>query len=69
MGFETFQIYNSEIIINALKTGYRCLDLVENNSNLPMIKTALENAFFCSVQDGGLGLFRECLCLTIKEAK
>jgi diketogulonate reductase-like aldo/keto reductase len=35
---------------------------------LPMIKSALEKAFR-SVQDGGLGLFRECLWSTSKVAK
>ena len=58
-------VENPEVIINALKTGYRHLDLAENNSNSSMIKTALKKAFRF-VQDGGLGLSRE---LTMKVAK
>ena len=31
MGFETFKVDNSEVIINALRIGYRHLDLAKNN--------------------------------------
>ena len=31
MGFETFKVDNSKVIINALRIGYRHLDLAENN--------------------------------------
>ena len=69
MGFETFLVYNSEVVFNALKTGNRHLDFAKKNySNLSMIKTALKKAFR-SVQDSGLGLSRECLWLTMKVAK
>ena len=68
MGFGTFMVENPEVIINALKTGYRHLDLAENYKNLANVKSALEKAF-SSVQDGGLGLSRDIIWLTMKVAK
>ena len=52
----------------ALKTGYRHLDLAENYKNLANVKSALKKAF-SSVQDGGLGLSRDIIWLTMKVAK
>ncbi len=52
-------------VFNALKIGYRHIDLAENYGNLPAIGLALEQAM-SPKSDGGLGLKRDDLWLTMK---
>ena len=69
MGFGTFSLQDPpNSIFNALKIGYRHLDLAENYHNLFHIKTALDKAYL-SVESGGLGLGREEIWITMKIAK
>ena len=68
MGVGTnFKVDNSEVIINALRIGYRHLDLIENYKNLLTVKNTLQNAF-SSVLEDALGLSKECIWLTMKVA-
>ena len=69
MGFGTFSLRDPpNSIFNALKIGYRYLDLAENYHNLFHIKTVLDKAYL-SVQLGGLGLGREEIWITMKIAE
>jgi diketogulonate reductase-like aldo/keto reductase len=69
MGFGTFSLKDPQnSILNALKIGYRHLDLAENYDNLFQIKTALDKAFL-PVELGGLGLAREDIWITMKIAE
>ena len=72
MGLGTFQIGDNKIpctatdvILTALRLGYRHLDLAANYNNLREISVALKTAFK-PVSEGGLGLKREDLWLTMK---
>lgn len=55
----------TDAIYSALEQGYRHLDLAENYHNLPAVKAALNQAFK-PVSEGGLGLAREDIWLTMK---
>ncbi len=65
MGFGTFTVMDPNTIINALRIGYRHLDLAVNYENLGHVAKALRYAFD-SVESGGLGLKREDLWITMK---
>ena len=52
-------------LLSALRIGYRHLDLAENYGNLPAISEALHLAF-TSIDQGGLGLTRNDIWLTMK---
>ena len=52
-------------IVTALKNGYRHLDLAENYHNLAAVRAALTEAFK-PIEEGGLGLAREDIWLTMK---
>ena len=62
MGFGTYGIDDSNVITNALKIGYRHFDLA---GNLKEVKAALENALL-PVEEGGLGIHRDEIWLTMK---
>ena len=55
----------TDAIYSALERGYRHLDLAENYNNLSAVKAALNQAFR-PVSEGGLGLAREDIWLTMK---
>ena len=54
-----------DAISSALRIGYRHLDLAENYGNLPAVAEALRLAF-TSIDEGGLGLTRNDIWLTMK---
>ena len=44
MGFGTFKVYNSEIISNALRIGYRHFDLAEKDGSIfPPVKSVKQS--------------------------
>ncbi len=65
MGFGTWKIDSHDVLINALRIGYRHFDLAESYANLSLMKSALTTAL-SPVKDGGLGIRREEIWLTIK---
>ena len=65
MGFGTFEVTSPQVIYNALSVGYRHLDLAENYNNLQHVKQALSLAF-ASVTEGGLGIGRQDIWITMK---
>ena len=65
MGLGTFEINSRETIIKAFEIGYRHLDIAEAYHNLPVIKDSLIRAFQ-PLNDGGLGLHRNDIWLTMK---
>lgn len=65
MGFGTWEIDSHDVLINALRIGYRHFDLAESYANLNFMKSALTTAL-SPVKDGGLGIRREEIWLTMK---
>ena len=65
MGFGTYDIKDSNVITNALKVGYRHFDLAHSYFNSVLVKAALTTALR-PVEEGGLGIQREELWLTMK---
>ena len=65
MGFGTYDIKDSNVITNALKVGYRHFDLAHSYLNSVLVKAALTTALR-PVEDGGLGIQREEIWLTMK---
>ena len=65
MGFGTYGINDSNVITNALKIGYRHFDLADTYGNLEEVKAALQNALL-PVEEGGLGIHRDEIWLTMK---
>ncbi len=65
MGFGTWKIDSHDVLINALRIGYRHFDLAESYANLSLMKSALTTAL-SPVKDGGLGIRREEIWLTMK---
>ncbi|MGE3319210.1 MAG: aldo/keto reductase family protein [Candidatus Berkiella sp.] len=62
---EARQKVTTDTIYCALAEGYRHLDLAENYGNLPAVAAALKKAFLPK-SEGGLGLKREEIWLTMK---
>ena len=65
MGFGTYDIHDPNVITNALKIGYRHFDLAESYGNSEQVKVALTTALR-PVEEGGLGIRREEIWLTMK---
>jgi diketogulonate reductase-like aldo/keto reductase len=65
MGFGTYNINDPNVITNALKIGYRHFDLAHSYGNLEEVKAALQNALL-PVEEGGLGIHRDEIWLTMK---
>ena len=65
MGFGTYDIKDSNVITNALKVGYRHFDLAHSYLNSVLVKAALTTALR-PVEEGGLGIQREEIWLTMK---
>lgn len=65
IGAGTFKITTKEQIISALRIGYMHLDLAESYDNLHVVHDALLMAFK-PASDGGLGIERSSLYLTLK---
>ena len=65
MGFGTYDVHNPNVITNALKIGYRHFDLAESYLNSEHVKAALTTALR-PVEEGGLGIQREEIWLTMK---
>jgi diketogulonate reductase-like aldo/keto reductase len=65
MGFGTYDIHDPNVITNALNIGYRHFDLAESYGNSEKVKVALTTALR-PVEEGGLGIQREEIWLTMK---
>ena len=65
IGAGTFQISSSEDILCALRIGYKHIDLAETYGNLKKVNTALKHAFL-PLSEGGLGIERKSLFITMK---
>ena len=65
MGFGTYGIKDHNILMNALKVGYRHFDLAQSFNNLELVKAALITALR-PVEEGGLGIERDEIWLTMK---
>ena len=65
MGFGTYDIKEPNVLTNALKVGYRHFDLAQSYFNSEYVKAALTTALR-PVEEGGLGIQRKELWLTMK---
>ncbi len=65
MGFGTYNIKEPNVLTNALKVGYRHFDLADSYCNSDLVKAALTTALR-PVEEGGLGIQREEIWLTMK---
>ena len=65
MGFGTYDIKEPNVLTNALKIGYRHFDLAQSYFNSEHVKAALTTALR-PVEEGGLGIQREEMWLTMK---
>ena len=65
MGFGTYDIKEPNVLTNALKVGYRHFDLAQSYFNSEHVKAALTIALR-PVEEGGLGIQREEIWLTMK---
>ena len=66
MGFGTHNIHDPNVITNALKIGYRHFDLAQSYFNSEHVKAALTTALRPVVEEGGLGIERDEIWLTMK---
>jgi diketogulonate reductase-like aldo/keto reductase len=64
-GFGTYAVNTPQVIYNALRVGYRHLDLAENYNNLQHVKQALSQAL-APLTEGGLGIERKDIWITMK---
>eukprot|EP01035_Chromulina_nebulosa_P025483 gene25483-33255_t len=65
MGFGTYDIKEPNVLTNEFKVGYRHFDLAQSFFNSEYVKAALTTALR-PVEEGGLGILREELWLTMK---
>jgi len=65
MGFGTYDVANDNVLMNALKIGYRHFDLAQSYFNLGIVKDAL-TAALRPEEEGGLGIRRDEIWLTMK---
>jgi len=65
IGAGTFEIKKSDDILCAIRFGYRHLDLSENYHNLGLLRKSFRVAFL-SISDGGLGIDRKTIFITMK---
>eukprot|EP01041_Mallomonas_annulata_P012594 gene12594-26517_t len=65
MGFGTYNIQDPNVITDAFEIGYRHFDLAESYFNSEHVKAALTTALR-PVEEGGLGIQREEIWLTMK---